>query len=90
MKIQAVNNYNYDRNTNFKGANKFCKYSIHTLIAGASLFILSNAIDTFKSGETAKQVTEKFDIAASLLSIAGTALGLFGIEKLEYKNKDSK
>ncbi len=87
MKILPINNYSNDKNTNFKSANKFCKYSIGSLIAGSSLFMLSNALDSFKSDKISKKTTNSINIAASILGIAGTAMGLFGIEKLD-NNED--
>ena len=84
MKILPINNnYTQNKNTNFKSANKFCKYSITSLIASSTLFMLSNAVDTFKSEKIGRNVTEKVNTIASVLGIAGTALGIFGIEKEE-------
>ena len=91
MKVSQINNnYSKAQNTNFKSANKFCKYSIASLIASSSLFTLSNAVDTFKSDKIGKNVTEKVNTFASLLGIAGTAMGLFGIEKLDKEDSDEK
>ena len=87
MKILPINNYTNNNNTNFKAANKFCRYSIYSLIASSSLFMLSNAIDTFKSSELTKETTSVINTAASVLGIAGTAMGIFGIEKEESHDK---
>lgn len=86
MKVQPISNYNYQNNTNFQGANKFCKYSIRTLIASASLFMLSNAVDSFKP-EKAKNELGYINTIASALGIAGTCLGIFGLEKEEHDNR---
>ena len=79
MRVHPVRNYNYQNNTNFQGTNKFCKYSIGTLIASTSLFMLSNAIDTYKNEGTA--VKSYIDAFASILGVTGTYLGIFGLEK---------
>ena len=94
MKIQSINN-NYQRvnnykNTNFKAANKFCKYSILSLLASSSMFMLSNAIDTFKPEKANNVFTGTLNTAASVLTLAGTAMGLFGIEKIENEELDEK
>jgi len=86
MKVQPVTNYNYQNNISYHGANKFCKYSIRTLIASASLFMLSNAVDTFRP-EKAKNELGYVNTLASVLGIAGTCLGIFGIEKAEHDEK---
>lgn len=85
MRILPINNYSNAENTNFKSANTFCKYSISSLIASSSLFMLSTALDTFKSKE-AEKITSTITPIASGLGIVGTALGLFGIEKLDEKD----
>lgn len=82
MKIQPVANYNYQNNTNFYGVNKFCRYGTVSLIASTSLFMLSNAIDTFKHEEVADKKSY-IDAVASILGVAGTYLGIFGLEKAE-------
>ncbi len=86
MKVQPITNNYYQNRTNFQGANKFCKYSIRTLIASASLFMLSNAVDTFKP-EKATTELGYVNTVASLLGIAGTCLGIFGLEKVEHDKK---
>lgn len=85
MKVLPINN-NYDlKNTNFKAANKFCKYSINTLIASSSLFMLSTALDTYKPEKT-EIITSAINPIASVLTLAGTAMGLFGIEKIKHND----
>jgi len=86
MKVQPIANQHYQNNTNFHGANKFCKYSIRTLIASASLFMLSNAVDTFKP-EKAENKLGYVNALASVLGIAGTCMGIFGLEKTEHNEK---
>lgn len=86
MKILPINNYTNNKNTNFKAANKFCRYSIYSLIASSSLFMLSNAIDTFRSDNTSKETAGVINTTASALGIIGTAMGIFGIEKEEKNN----
>lgn len=89
MKILPINNnYSQNQNTNFKSVNKFCKYSIASFIASSTLFMLSNAVDTFKSEKVSKEVTSSANTVASLLGIAGTFMGIFGIEKIDEKNED--
>jgi hypothetical protein len=91
MKVLPINNnYSQAKNTNFKSANKFCKYSITSLIASSSLFMMSNAIDTYRSDKIGRNVTEKVNTVASILGIAGTVMGLFGIEKLDKEDSDEK
>lgn len=89
MKVLPINNYNYQKDTNFKGANRFCKYSIRTLIASTTLFMFSNAVDTFKPEKVNKELGYVNSIA-SVLGIAGTCLGLFGLEKAEHDEKNEK
>ena len=86
MKVNC--NYSQNQNTNFKSVNKFCKYSIASFIASSTLFMLSNAVDTFKSEKVSKEVTSSANTVASLLGIAGTFMGIFGIEKIDEKNED--
>ncbi len=88
MRVLPINNYSNNQNKNFKGVNKFCKYSIRTLIASSTLFMLSNAIDTFKPEKVNKDSIGFVNTVASLLGVAGTALGILGIEKEE--NHSSK
>ena len=87
MRILPINNYSDNRNINFKRANKFCKYSINTLIASTTLFMLSNAIGTFKPEKVKKDSIGFVNTVASVLGIAGTALGIFGIEKEDKNSK---
>ena len=83
-----INNYtNNQNNINYKGANKLCKYSIRSLIASTSLFMLTTAIDTFKPEKEGKAVTA-LNTIASTLGIAGTAMGIFGIEKIDEKDEN--
>ena len=83
MRVLPINNYSNNQNKNFKGVNKFCKYSIRTLIASSTLFMLSNAVDTFKPEKVSNDSIGFVNTIASVLGIAGTALGIFGIEKEE-------
>ena len=89
MKVQPINNYNYQNSTSFQGANKFCKYGIRTLIASASLFMLSNAVDTFKPEKIDNELGY-INTFASVLGIAGTCLGIFGLEKAEHEENNKK
>ena len=90
MKILPINNnYSQSKNTNFKSANKFCRCGVLSLIASSSMFMLSNAVDTFKP-EKMSAVSSTLNSAASLLTVAGTAMGLFGIEKIEDKENNEK
>ena len=86
MKVQPITNKYYQNNINYRGANKFCKYSIRTLITSASLFMLSNAVDTFKP-EKANNELGYVNAFASVLGIAGTCMGIFGLEKIEHNEK---
>ena len=85
MKVMPVGNQYYKNNTNFHGANKVCRYSIGSLIASSSLFMLSNAIDSFHHEN--KNTVTVMNTIASVLGIAGTCLGLFGIEQVDNNDK---
>lgn len=80
-----VSNQYHQNNTNFHGANKVCRYSIGSLIASSSLFMLSNAIDSFHHEN--KNTVTVMNTIASVLGIAGTCLGLFGIEQVDNNDK---
>lgn len=81
MKVQPISNQNYNRNTSFHGVSKICKYGVGSLIASTSLFMLSNALDSFKSENINKQTVTCLNTIASILGIAGTGMGMFGIEQ---------
>lgn len=89
MKIQPLGTHNY--NPNLKGNEKLCKYAVTSLIAGSSLFMLSNAIDTLNiSRNTKKSDIGLIDMTASVLAIFGTVTGLFGIAKNESSELDEE
>ncbi|MBR1776857.1 hypothetical protein IJ750_07290 [bacterium] len=79
MQVQRINNCNLK--TNFQGINKFCRYGIGAFIASTSLFMLSNAFDSFSKEAPEYSYTAPLDKAASALGIAGTLLSLFGIRQ---------
>ena len=82
MKVLPINN-NINKNINFEGANKTCKYGITSLIASASLFMASNAFDSFNKEEPRAEKTALtyMDAAASVFGILGTCLSLIGIKQ---------
>jgi len=81
MKVLPINNIN--QNIKFEGANKTCKYGIAALIASSSLFMFSNAVDSFNKEETKTEKTalNYVNTAASVLGILGTGLSLLGIKQ---------
>jgi hypothetical protein len=50
--------------------------------------MLSNAIDSCKPEKIDRETTGILNKAASMLAIAGTAIGLFGIEKTDEKDEN--
>jgi len=82
MKIHSIK----DKFVNplIKSNNKLCKFAITSLIASSSMFMLSNAVDTFTSSkENQKQNIGLLDSTASVLAIVGTLTGIIGITRIE-------
>ena len=79
MKIQAINDQKYSKNIRFKRLNDYCKYGICALISSSSLFMCSNAIDSFRTEKLPKSTMTSLDIAASVFGITGTFMWLIGI-----------
>ena len=86
MKILPINSYSDSKNLSCRGANKTCKYGITALIASTTLFMASNAIDSFEQQEpkTEKTTLKYMDTAASVLGILGTGLSILGIKQPDY------
>ena len=82
MKISSINQVDNNNNIGFKRASKMTRYGVITLIAASSLFMLSNAIDTFNYEEKG-HLSRNIDIPASILGILGTFISWIGLEKDE-------
>lgn len=77
MKIQSINVQNTSH-VNCKSASQMTRYGVGALVASSSLFMFSNAIDSFDN----QGVVEKrmINSTASALGIVGTFLGIVGIK----------
>ena len=88
MKIYSINKFDKN-NICFQRTNKMTKYGVTTLIGASSLFMFSNAIDTFSVDN--KNLTSKIiDTGAAVLGISGTFMSLIGINKDEENSRKNR
>ena len=83
MKIHSINQVDNNNNIGFKRINKMTRYGITTLIGASSLFMLSNAIDSFNYENNKHTTSQVIDTAAAILGITGTFMSLIGLKKDE-------
>ena len=93
MKVLPVSNdINFNHNIKFEGANNTTKIGLAALIVSSSLFMMSNAIDSFEKQQTTEQKSSGFgflDGVASIAGIVGTFTGLLGLKQDEEDEKNS-
>ena len=89
MKVNTVSTFN-SSNFTFKHASKMTKYGVSTLIGASSLFMLSNAVDSFNYEDNTNSLSQKIYVAASILGISGTFISLIGLDKDEEDSDKNK
>ena len=89
MKVYSINSVNNNQNVGFKKCSNATKFGVSTLIASASFFMLSNAVDSFNSENIAKERNTHINIPASILGITGTFISLIGLKQDENEDENS-
>ena len=89
MKICSINRYDNNQNIGFKRSSNATKFGVSTLIAATSLFMLSNATDSFYSENTTTKKSLNINIPASILGLTGTFISLIGLKQDEEDEENS-